>query len=65
MSDEIKRGKGRPPVEVPMGYIDEIVRVYNNGGSIREAANAGHIGVVIAKRILTERGITIRGKKMA
>ena len=65
MSDEIKRGKGRPPVAITESQIESICLKYRDGGSVKDAANAGGVGAVIAKRILIERGITIRGKKMA
>ena len=65
MSDEIKKGRGRPPVPIADAQIERICTVYNGGGSVKDAASAGGVGGVIAKRILAERGITIRGKKMA
>lgn len=65
METEIKKGRGRPRREIPDATKCAVVGAYNNGESIKEvSANAG-VGVVIVKRILTERGVTIRGKKMA
>ena len=65
METEIKKGRGRPRNEIASGTADAVCKFYIEGMSIGDAGQRAGVGVVIAKRILTERGITIRGKKMA
>lgn len=66
METEIKKGRGRPRFDISDETKAQIVSAYNSGASIKEVSGLIGPGVVIIKRILTERGVTIRsGKKMA
>jgi len=65
METEIKKGRGRPRFDISDNVKSDVCLYYNEGMSIGDAGKRAGVGVVIAKRILTERGVTIRGKKMA
>lgn len=66
MSEEIKRGRGRPAVAIAPEVVSDICTMYTSGNSVREIIAKVGVGNVIIKRVLKENGVAIRTtKKMA
>ena len=65
MSEEIKKGRGRPHVDIEPEVVSDICTMYTSGNSVREITKKTGKGNVVIKRVLNENGITLRTQKMA
>ena len=65
MSEEIKRGRGRPAVAIAPEIVSDICTMYTSGNSVAEITSKTGKGNVVIKRVLNENGITLRTQKMA
>jgi len=65
MSEEIKRGRGRPAVAIAPEIVSRICRLYNTNVTVADIKRNTGVGSVVIKRVLQENGITLRTQKMA